>query len=45
MDPYRNSMNFKKKGKLVKETGSMLTLAMQKGETGWRITGWAWAKD
>jgi hypothetical protein len=35
---------FKKKGKLVKEIGSMLTLALQKGEAGWRITGWAWAK-
>ena len=35
---------FKKKGKLVKETGSMFTLALQKGEAGWRITGWAWAK-
>jgi hypothetical protein len=35
---------FKKKGKLVKETGSMLTLALQKGEAGWRIIGWAWAQ-
>ncbi|MGD1098644.1 MAG: nuclear transport factor 2 family protein [Bryobacteraceae bacterium] len=36
---------FKKKGKLVKETGSMFTFALQKGEAGWRITGWAWAKQ
>lgn len=36
---------FKKKGKLVKETGSMFTLALQKGEAGWRITGWAWTKN
>ena len=36
---------FKKKGKVVKETGSMLTLSLQKGETSWRITGWAWAKQ
>ena len=35
---------FKKNGKLVKEIGSMITLALQKGEAGWRITGWAWAK-
>jgi hypothetical protein len=35
---------FKQKGKLVKEIGSMLTLTLQKGEAGWHITGWAWAK-
>jgi hypothetical protein len=35
---------FKQKGKVVKETGSMLTLALQKGAAGWRITGWAWTK-
>lgn len=36
---------FKLKGKLVKETGSMFTFALQKGQAGWRITGWAWAKN
>ena len=36
---------FKKNGKPVKETNSMITLALQKGEAGWRITGWAWAKN
>ena len=36
---------FKMKGKQVKETGSALTLALYKGEAGWRITGWAWAKN
>lgn len=36
---------FKKKGKVVKETGSMFTFALQNGMTGWRITGWAWAKN
>jgi hypothetical protein len=36
---------FKQKGKAVKETGSILTLALQKGAGGWRITGWAWAKN
>jgi hypothetical protein len=35
---------FKQKGKLVKETGSMLTVALQKGPAGWRMTGWAWTK-
>ncbi len=36
---------FKKKGKLVKETGSMFTFALRKSEAGWRITAWAWAKN
>jgi ketosteroid isomerase-like protein len=35
---------FKQKGKPVQEIGSILTLALQQGATGWRITGWAWAK-
>jgi len=35
---------YKKKGKSMKETGSMLTVALQKGESGWRITGWSWTK-
>ena len=35
---------FEKNGKLVQEIGSMLTIALQKGESGWRMTGWAWAK-
>ena len=35
---------FKQKGKLVKETGSLLTIALQKGDAGWRISGWAWSK-
>jgi hypothetical protein len=39
------SYEFKKNGKPTKETGSMFTFALQKGEAGWRITGWAWAKD
>jgi len=36
---------FKKQGKPVKESGSMFTFALQKGPAGWRITGWAWAKN
>jgi ketosteroid isomerase-like protein len=35
---------FKKNGKLVRETGSTLTIALQKSEAGWRMTGWSWAK-
>jgi hypothetical protein len=35
---------FKQKGKLVKETGSTLTVALLKDTAGWRITGWAWTK-
>ena len=36
---------FKLKGKPAKETGSMFTFALRKGEAGWRITGWSWAKN
>lgn len=36
--------SYKVKGKAAKETGSMLTLSLQKGGSGWRITGWAWTK-
>jgi ketosteroid isomerase-like protein len=36
---------FKKKGTPMKETGSTLTLSLQKDDAGWRITGWAWAKQ
>jgi hypothetical protein len=35
---------FKQKGKTVSEVGSIITLSLQKGPMGWRITGWAWAK-
>jgi len=36
---------FKKKGTPVKETGSILTVALQKEKGGWKMTGWAWAKN
>ena len=36
---------FMKQGKPVKETGSIITLSLQKTAAGWRITGWAWAKN
>jgi hypothetical protein len=32
-------------GKPVQEVGSMFTFALQKSVAGWRITGWAWAKN
>jgi len=36
---------YKLKGKATKETGSILTLALQKGAAGWRIVGWTWARN
>jgi hypothetical protein len=36
--------SFKQNGKKVTESGSTMTLALQKVAAGWRITGWAWAK-
>ncbi len=38
------SYKFKQNGKVVQETGSTLTIALQKSEGAWRMTGWAWAK-
>jgi hypothetical protein len=35
---------FKMKGKEVKEVGSTLTVALQKGAAGWRIIAWSWTK-
>ena len=35
---------YKQKGKAMKESGSILTVALQKGADGWRIVGWAWSK-
>ena len=35
---------FKQKGKPVSEIGSMLTVALQKGPAGWRMTAWTWTK-
>ena len=35
---------FTQKGKPAKETDSMITIALQKSQGGWRITGWAWSK-
>ena len=35
---------YKQKGAAVTEAGSILSIALQKGPAGWRMTGWAWAK-
>jgi ketosteroid isomerase-like protein len=35
---------YKQKGKAVREVGSLMTVALQKGAGGWRMTGWAWTK-
>ncbi|HEU4939129.1 MAG TPA: nuclear transport factor 2 family protein [Vicinamibacterales bacterium] len=37
--------SYKQKGKPVKETSSLLTVALQKSAAGWRITGWSWSKN
>ena len=39
------SYAYKVKGKPAKEAGSLMTLSLQKGAAGWRITGWAWSKN
>jgi hypothetical protein len=31
------------KGKPMKQSGSLVTVALQKGASGWRMTGWAWS--
>jgi ketosteroid isomerase-like protein len=36
---------FKLKGKPVKETAALLTVALRKEAAHWRITGWSWAKN
>jgi hypothetical protein len=35
---------YRQHGKAVEETGSLLTLALQEGAAGWRITAWSWTK-
>jgi hypothetical protein len=35
---------FKRNGKKVTESGATLTVALQKGADGWRMTGWAWSR-
>jgi ketosteroid isomerase-like protein len=36
---------YKQNGKVVKETGSIFTLVLQKSATGWRIMAWSWANN
>jgi len=36
---------YKKNGVPVKEMGSILTVALHKEKGGWKMTGWAWAKN
>ena len=36
---------YKKNGKVVKEIGSTLTVALQSSANSYRITGWAWSKN
>src|SRR5258708_17015040 len=36
---------FKRKGKPVKETDSMLTLTLQESGKEWLLNGWSWAKN
>lgn len=35
---------FDQKGKPVRETGSVLTCVLKKGQSGWRIVAWSWSK-
>jgi len=39
------SYTYKQKGKPVKESASMLTVALQKSSADWKITGWSWTKN
>lgn len=34
---------YKVKGEPKSATGAVFTVALKKGESGWRITGWSWA--
>ena len=38
------SYTYKQNGKAMKETGSTLTITLQKSANGWRMTAWTWAK-
>lgn len=40
-----SNYTYKKAGKPVQEIGSLFTFALKKGASGWRITGWSWAKN
>ena len=36
--------HYKLNGKPGAEIGALFTVALQKGQAGWRITGWAWSR-
>jgi ketosteroid isomerase-like protein len=36
---------YKQNGKVVKETGSIFTVVLQKSAAGWRIVAWSWANN
>ena len=38
------SYTYKQHGKKMTESGSTLTVALQKGAAGWQVTSWAWSK-
>jgi hypothetical protein len=38
------SFTYKQKGKTIKSSGNVLTVALQKTAAGWRMTGWSWAQ-
>lgn len=38
------SFTYKQKGKTVRELGSLLTVVLAKGQSGWRIIAWAWSE-
>ena len=38
------SMSFSVRGKRVRQSGSVFTVALRKLAAGWRVTAWAWAK-
>lgn len=35
---------FKLKGKTVSETGSVFTVVLKRGKSGWRIVAWTWSR-
>jgi hypothetical protein len=36
--------SYKQKGKMIKTTGNVLTIALHKTATGWLMTGWSWSQ-
>lgn len=41
---YPATFTYKQNGKPMKESGSIFTLVLQKGSTGWLISAWCWAQ-